>query len=79
MEIYKDIDNDSGVASFEIDDDSITVKFKEANKLGHTTYKYSNRKAETNNIEQMKKLAILGDGLNAFINKNVRKEYDSRW
>lgn len=79
MEVYKDIDNDSGVASFKIDNDSIIVKFKESNKFGHNTYKYSCRKAGISNVEQMKRLAVLGDGLNAFINQNVRKDYDSRW
>lgn len=79
MEIYKDIDKDSGVKSFKIENDNITVKFKSPNKLGHTTYKYSYKKAGIQNVEEMKKLAMQGDGLNAFINQNVRKEYDSRW
>lgn len=70
MERYKDIDGDSGVAAYEIGTDYIRVQFSD-----NSVYLYTYTSAGANNIEQMKKLAASGDGLNAFINKNVRKKY----
>jgi len=74
MDIYKDIDGDSGVHSYECGKDYISVKFS----IGGTyTYTYQSAKAE--NVEQMKILARSGNGLNSFINKNVRKLYDKKF
>jgi len=70
MERYRDIDGDSGVAEFENGPDFIRVKFKDG-----SVYLYTYASAGSNNIEQMKKLAVAGDGLNSFIIKNVRKRY----
>lgn len=70
MERYKDIDGDSGVAAYEIGTDYIRVQFKD-----NSVYLYTYASAGSNNIEQMKRLAEAGDGLNAFINKNVKKRY----
>lgn len=70
MERYKDINNDSGVAGYEIGPDFIRVQFKT-----DETYLYTYASAGSQNIEHMKKLAAAGDGLNAFINTTVRKLY----
>ena len=70
MERYRDIDNDSGVARYEIGPDYIRVQFKDG-----SVYLYTYTSAGSSNIEEMKRLAAAGDGLNAFINKNVRKRY----
>ena len=70
MKKYNDIDNDSGVNSFEIGVDYIDVTFKDG-----SIYRYTHASAGKDNIERMKKLAESGDGLNAFINSNVRKKY----
>jgi hypothetical protein len=70
MERYRDIDGDSGVAEYEQGTDYIRVKFKDG-----SVYLYTYASAGSNNIEEMKRLAAAGDGLNAFINKNVRKRY----
>ena len=72
MERYKDIDGDSGVTGFEIGNDYIKVWFN------NDWYSYTYASAGSQNIEQMKKLAKAGDGLNAFINKYVRKRYESK-
>jgi hypothetical protein len=71
MQIYADIDRDSGVYGFEIEDTSITVWFKKGGK----PYVYSYASAGQNNVEHMKKLAMAGEGLNAYINKHVKKLY----
>ena len=70
MERYRDIDGDSGVAAYEVGPDYIRVQFKDG-----SVYLYTYASAGSHNIEQMKKLAAAGDGLNAFIIKNVRKRY----
>lgn len=71
MQRYRDIDNDSGVHSFEINDNSITVKFSGTTR----SYTYSYASAGQQHIENMKRLALAGDGLNAYINKNVKHKY----
>lgn len=70
MDKYKDIDNDSGVAGFETGADFIRVQFDTG-----AIYLYTYASAGSQNIEQMKKLAAAGDGLNSFINRIVRKLY----
>jgi hypothetical protein len=70
MTKYLDIDNDSGVEAYEISSDKISVKFK-----GSSVYVYSYQSAGIENIEHMKKLAKSGEGLNSFINLNVKYKY----
>ena len=70
MERYRDIDNDSGVAGYEIGPDYIRVQFEDG-----SVYLYTYTSAGSSNIEEMKRLAASGDGLNAFIHRNVRKRY----
>tara|TARA_R110002073_G_scaffold72870_1_gene178430 strand:+ start:596 stop:817 length:222 start_codon:yes stop_codon:yes gene_type:complete len=69
---YSDIDRDSGVESYEIQDTSITVWFKGNNR----PYSYSHRKAGMQHVNRMKRLAQAGDGLNEYINDHVKKLYD---
>ena len=73
MERYKNIGGDSGVAEYEIGPDFIRVKFKDG-----SVYLYTYASAGSQDIEQMKKLAVAGEGLNAFINRNVRKSYERK-
>jgi hypothetical protein len=70
METYKDIDGDSGVTAYEIGPDFIRVQFSTG-----AVYLYTYSSSGAHNIERMKQLAKSGDGLNAFINTNVRKAY----
>lgn len=69
---YADIDNDSGVESFEVSDTSITVWFKGSSK----SYTYSYSRAGAHHVEQLKRLAQRGDGLNEYINDYVKRFYD---
>jgi hypothetical protein len=70
MERYRDIDGNSGVAEYELGTDYIRVKFKDG-----SVYLYTYASAGANNIEEMKRLAAVGKGLNTFIKKNVNKRY----
>jgi hypothetical protein len=64
MQHYRDYDNDSNVSAYEYGDDLIIVKFKDDSR-----YTYTVLSAGSYNIEEMKKLADRGDGLNSFISK----------
>jgi hypothetical protein len=70
MERYKNLGRDSGVAAYEIGPDFIRVQFNDG-----WVYLYTYVSAGAQNIEHMKQLATHGQGLNAFINTNVRKAY----
>lgn len=71
MERYKNLGGDSGVVGYEIGSDFIKVKFKSGSKV----YVYDHDSAGQDKIDQMKNLAKKGTGLNAFINRNVKKLY----
>lgn len=67
---YKNIDGDSGVYAYEYGEDYIRVQFSTG-----SVYLYTYKSAGVQNIEHMKMLAQRGEGLNAYINKTVRKLY----
>lgn len=73
MQRYSDIDRDSGVVAYESGDDCIIVRFSDG-----ATYHYNYASAGSYHIENMKKLADRGDGLNAYINEHVAKRYARR-
>jgi hypothetical protein len=70
MQHYRDIDGDSGISAYETGDDFIRVQFKTG-----SVYLYTYASAGSHHIEQMKRLAASGDGLNAYINTHVKKLY----
>ena len=70
MAAYKNLGGDSGIDSYEIAGDSITGTFSD-----RSVYRYNYASAGRDNIEHMKTLAVAGEGLNAFINTNVKKMY----
>lgn len=67
------IGGDSGVSGYELGTDSIKVQFKDG-----SIYLYNYGSAGAGNVETMKELAAAGDGLNAFINRNVKKAYAAK-
>lgn len=73
MERYNDINGDSGIIAYESGNDYIKVQFSTG-----TIYRYTYKSAGSHNIERMKALARSGDGLNTYINKNIRKMYEIR-
>jgi len=66
MELYKNLGRDSGVHSYEIGDGFIKVKFKTAPKV----YVYNHVKPGHPHVENMKKLAVAGHGLQTYINQH---------
>lgn len=71
MEIYMNLGNASGVSSYGIGEDFIIVVFSTGKP-----YRYSYGKAGRMHVEKMKELAKNGRGLNSYINKYVRNDYD---
>ena len=70
MKLYKDISRDSGIHSYKIGPESITIRFKEG-----SIYLYTYASAGSRTIETMKKLAVKGKGLSTFISRNVKRRY----
>ncbi len=71
MQVYRDVNHDSGIRGYDVGDTYITVWFDGTTR----PYTYSYASAGAENVETMKKLAEKGDGLNAFINKFVKFKY----
>jgi hypothetical protein len=73
VENYKNLGGDSNVVAYEIGSDSIKVQFGDG-----SLYTYTYQSAGQSTIEQMKALAIAGQGLNSFISRVVKKNYASK-
>jgi hypothetical protein len=72
MKSYADLNDDSGVSSYEISASSIEVWFNN----DPASYLYSYASAGQYHVEHMKKLAVKGCGLNSYIDKNVKRDYE---
>jgi len=70
MTDYQNLSGSSGVSAFEIGDDFIKVQFQDGG-----VYMYNYSSTGEGCIETMKELAKEGEGLNTFINQNVKKKY----
>ena len=62
------------IARYAYGDDYIDVEFDDG-----SVYRYTYQRAGEDNVEHMKDLARSVDGLNAFINSNVKYDYESSW
>ena len=71
MEKYKNVNGNSGVMGYEINDASITIWFGGASQ----SYTYRYQSAGAMHVENMKRLAKLGYGLNAYIHKHVKSKF----
>jgi hypothetical protein len=70
---YANLSGDSGVRSYSIGVDSITVEFQDGYR-----YLYNHASAGKANVEQMIGLARAGRGLSTFISRYVRGRYASK-
>ena len=71
MQRYANIGGNSSIVGFEIEPTRIRVMFSDG-----SLYSYSYASAGRSNVEQMKQLALSGYGLNAFIMRYVRNNYE---
>ena len=75
MPTYQNLNGDSGIVSFELGADWIEVRFQRGKEL---VYRYTYASAGSTHVEEMKKLAQSGAGLNEYINRFVAKLYESK-
>jgi len=71
MERYANRSGGSGISAYEIGSNYIKVRFSSG-----SIYQYSYRKAGQSHVENMKRLASSGSGLNSYINSYVKFKYD---
>jgi len=70
MEPYKNLGGDSGVVAYDMGYDWISVEFFDG-----AIYQYTYASAGMKHVEEMKRLAASGQGLNGYINQaGVRYE-----
>ena len=74
MQRYGNYSAESGVEAYEMDQDSITIKF-----VNGWIYKYTTATTGAENIATMQQLAMNGIGLNTFINQHVKLGYEDKW
>ncbi len=70
MEQYKNLGSNSGIRAYEIGSDFVRIRFSSG-----AEYLYTYQSAGSANIEEMKRLAYAGVGLNSFIMLNVKTQY----
>lgn len=76
MEDYKNLSGESNIEGFEIDEESITVKFI-SGTFRH--YVYDQLKPGPAIVDKMKKLALSGRGLNSYISTTVKGNYSKKY
>lgn len=73
MQKYKNLGGNSGVAAYEIAEDSIIVQFNDGG-----LYLYNHSKPGMINVNRMKQLALNGSGLNSLIRRVIKKNYSKK-
>lgn len=76
MILYRNLNGGSNIESYEITDDSITVRFN-SGKIRN--YLYTNNNPGIDIVENMKVLAAQGYGLNSFIKTTVKSRFERKW
>ena len=66
---YRNLGGDSSVEAYEIGPDFIWIYFPDSK------YQYTNARTGRQHVEEMKRLAKSGRGLNTYIRKNVYSAY----
>ncbi|WP_353554184.1 hypothetical protein [Paraburkholderia terrae] len=70
MKRYRDLSGQSGVVAYEVSDDAITVKFRDGD-----VYLYDYATTGLREVEEMKRLAVAGQGLSTYISRYVRERF----
>ncbi|MDE6245281.1 MAG: hypothetical protein K2M50_06470 [Treponemataceae bacterium] len=71
MESYKNLHSNSNIVAFDIGNDCISVKFFDGK-----IYRYSYKSAGVDKVERMKILARQGFGLNSYIMRFAKYDYE---
>ena len=73
MPLYKNLGRNSGVYSYDIGREYIIITFNTG-----ASYEYTYGSAGISSVEELKKLAVGGSGLNSYINKHVKYKYSRK-
>lgn len=75
MQRYKNLTGQSNVNAFDLLDNGMIVQFND-----HSQYTYQSSRVGMNNMTEMQRLAVCGQGLNSFINRTptVRNGYSQK-
>ena len=73
MQIYKNVGGGSNIRAYSLGENYIDVQFN-----GGAVYRYSYASAGKEKVEKIKNLAIQGVGLNSFIMRYARKDYERK-
>jgi len=73
MQHYKNLGGDSGVRAFELAAGQITVEFTTG-----AQYLYTVASSGASAIEEMSRLALAGHGLNSYISRFVKKNFERK-
>ncbi len=71
MPDYNNFSGQSNITAYQIGEDRILVQFRNGE-----IYTYTYDSAGVDNVEEMKRLAQSGGGLNAFITQTVKYDYE---
>ncbi|WP_035987695.1 hypothetical protein [Paraburkholderia caribensis] len=74
MKRYRDLSGHSGVVAYEVSDDAVTVKFRDGD-----VYRYDYATTGRREVEEMKRLAVAGQGLSTYISRVVKDRYARKW
>ncbi|WP_295771173.1 hypothetical protein [uncultured Mucilaginibacter sp.] len=70
---YHNLSGNSGVEAYETGNDNIKIRFK-----GGDVYLYSYTKPGKRHVEQMKRLATIGEGLATYISRSVKNNFEAK-
>ncbi len=76
MTPYRNINRNSNVEAYEIDGNSITVRFMSGR---WRNYLYNSSRPGAAVVERMKALAMQGHCLNSYISTTVRSNFERKW
>ncbi|MDG9729312.1 hypothetical protein OXI21_02625 [Ignatzschineria sp. RMDPL8A] len=73
MTPYLNLVGYSGVSAYDVQDDGIVIQYSNG-----AEYLYSYEKPGKDDVEEMIRLAEIGEGLNRFVNRRVKQNYEKR-
>lgn len=73
---YQNLSMQSNVAAFEIGPDSITVEFRSGK---HRFYVYNSVRPGVAAVEELKRRALAGRGLNSYISSTIKTAFANKY
>lgn len=76
MDRYKNLNGDSNVIAYELGQGSIIVEFGSGT---HRHYVYNGNRPGAAVVAELQRLAVAGAGLNSYISRIVKKDFDRKY